>query len=339
MLKGGISARSFVVIFALCALALPISAMFWLQPVNGDLTRIGRLPEVAFGRNASQPSQRRQLGNVDTLGASNVLVLGDSFSLEGLWQFAAFGERTRYNTLRLLSEVCEDLPDLLRAQGASPQILVLEMVERHLKDYTSPGCKQSRIKWVKDKAQSATMTEADRPRQVFGGEYGYRYVAGATLFLLSPGEQQRRGPYGGVQVKAVDDGCLLFSNTRCDLGLFLGWDSTKRVMDGNLSAAMSTNLTFAMRAAPRVVLIVVPNKSSVYLESLEEARRKDRIVRDLASDTLLAVPLFERFHKAARERRDFYLPNDTHLSPAGQVFMGHEVRAVLDSLASGVRGP
>jgi hypothetical protein len=83
------------------------------------------------------------------------------------------------------------------------------------------------------------------------------------------------------------------------------------------------------------VLVGVPDKRSIYLGSLEEAKRKDLIIRRLAvGHDLTVVPLFEKFYVDARQVKDFYLPDDTHLSSVGQQYLGQEIRAAVHSLLS-----
>jgi hypothetical protein len=309
--------------------------MFCIQPASGDLTRIGRLPEAAFGWNAPQPRHRRQPSSVASVLDADALVLGDSFSMDGLWQEAAFGPNMQYGTLHWTGDLCSDFSQTLSATGAAPRILVLETVERHLKDHLPPGCKKSNvIRWRALEPLGGPLSTATREQYwVFGGSFGYRYMFGSLAFMVSPKEQHRDGDYDGVEVIRVRGGCQVFSNSACDLGLFLGWDFTKRAVDDGLYAAISEGIAAAMRSATVVVLVVVPNKSSIYLGSLDEAKQKDLILRRLASRTgLIVVPLFERFHGAAREVRDFYLPNDTHLSTVGYQYLGREVRSAVNGV-------
>lgn len=327
------SVRAFMAVFCFLGVLLPLAIMWFIQPLSGDLTRMGRLPESVFGWNRPQPVFEQTVATVPNAAQADVLVLGDSFSINGVWQHAAFGKTVRFGTFRSAGPLCRDFPDALRALGATPQLLVLQISERHLRDRLPPGCLKSGFRWWAPAAHATHSTASRDERWIFGGAFGYRYVFDALGFLLNPKAQYRDAAYGGVQVKEVPQGCRHFSHAGCELGLFLGWDFTKQPMRAHLQAAIQDGLSAAMRSAPTVLLVVVPNKASIYLETLADAKRKDAELAALTSgQSLVVLPLFERFHVAARQVQDFYLPNDTHLSPSGEAQFGAHIKAAITTL-------
>ena len=334
MFDRAISVRAFMAVFGILGVLLPLATMWVLQPLSGDLTRIGRLPESGFGWNRPQPVLEQAVATVTSPAQANILVLGDSYSINGVWQHAAFGDAVRFGTLRSSGSLCQDFPDALRNLGAKPQLLVLQISERHLIDRMPPGCLKSGFRWWAAPHSHATASAPSRDRfWIFGGAFGYKYVFDALGFMMNPGAQHRDGAYGGVQVKDVPQGCRYFSHADCELGLFLGWDFTKRPFQGDLRAATQDGLTAAMRSAPTVLLVVVPNKASIYLETLADAKRKDAELAALTSgQSLVVLPLFERFHVAAHQTQDFYLSNDTHLSTSGEAQLGSHIRAAIMTL-------
>ena len=324
------SARAFMAVFCLLGVLLPLATMWLIQPLTGDLTRLGRLPESRFGWSRPQPVFEQTLATVSRAAQADILVLGDSYSINGVWQHAVFGEAVRFGTLRSAGSLCQDFSDALRVLSARPQLLVLQISERHLIDRMPPGCVQSGFRWWAPTGHAMRSASSRDRLWIFGGTFGYKYVIDALGFMLNPVAQHRDGAYGGVQVKEVPQGCRYFSHADCELGLFLGWDFTKQPIKPGLQAAIQDGLTAAMRSAPTVLLVVVPSKASVYLETLTEAKRKDAELAALTSgQSLVVLPLFERFHVAARQTRDFYLPNDTHLSPSGEAQLGVHIKAAI----------
>jgi hypothetical protein len=325
-----VSVRVFLAVFGFVGVVLPLTTMWMLQPLSGDLTRIGRLPESRFGWNRPQPVFEQALATVTSPAQAKILVLGDSYSINGVWQHAAFGDAVRFATLRSSGALCQDFSDTLIKLGASPQLLVLQISERHLIDRMPPGCLKSGFRWWAPEAQARTSAALRDRFWIFGGAFGYRYVMDALRFMLNAEPQHREGAYGGVQVKEVPQGCQYFSHAECGLGLFLGWDFTKQPIKEGLRTATQDGLNAAMRAAPTVLLVVVPSKASIYLETRADAKRKDAELVALASgQSLVVLPLFERFHAAARQMQDFYLPNDTHLSPSGEAQLGRHIKSAL----------
>ena len=142
-----ISVRAFMAVFGIFGVLLPLATMWVLQPLSGDLTRIGRLPESRFGWNRPQPVLEQAVASVTSPAQANILVLGDSYSINGVWQHAAFGDAVRFGTLRSSGSLCQDFPDALRNLGAKPQLLVLQISERHLVDRMPPGCLKSGFRW------------------------------------------------------------------------------------------------------------------------------------------------------------------------------------------------
>lgn len=151
-------------------------------------------------------------------------------------------------------------------------------------------------------------------------------MAGSLLYFLDRGGQHRSGHSGGVHVKRIADGCLLFSNRDCDFGLFLGddvimiWLPREKIESPVVSYLKNAGVE-------RVLIMPIPNKTSVYLEPLTEARIKDAYLGEFARrNGVEVVPLFERSIADRQRDKDFYLPNDTHLSARGMQVLGEYVR-------------
>jgi hypothetical protein len=117
-------------------------------------------------------------------------------------------------------------------------------------------------------------------------------------------------------VQNVDGGCAFFPHRECEIGLFLGDDFTFASLGGD--DLQSTKLTVVKSMFERVLVVVVPNKRSVYLESRDQAQRKDENLRLFGQNLGVdVVPLHMAFYEAKYRIKDLYLPDDTHLSNAG----------------------
>ena len=303
-------------------LLLPLMGMIVIGPLNGDLTRIGFLPERQFVQMEAQPSLIRKTSNVSD-NAATVLVVGDSFSGIGFWQEIALGQSERYVTYNF-GRICSDFDEVLKKKKLSPSIVIIQVVERYFDERFFSSCDHSRLE---NTEPNALIPEPTMPSSsIFSGSYGAKYMAGSFIYFLNGGEQYRSGHSGGVHIKKLANGCLLFSNRDCDLGLFLGDDF---IMTGLPREKFESPVVGYLKKAgvTRIILMPIPNKTSVYLESLTQARIKDAYLSEFAiHNRVEVVPLFERFNLDRLLSKDFYLPNDTHLSARGMQVLGGYVR-------------
>ena len=314
--------RRFFIPVLFLGLLLPLIGMIVIGPLNGDLTRIGFLPERQFVQMEAQPSLIRKTSNVSD-SAATVLVVGDSFSGIGFWQEIALGQSERYVTYNF-GRICSDFDEVLQKKKLAPRTVVIQVVERYFDERFFSSCDHSKLE---NAAPNAVTPEPILPnRSIFSGSYGAKYIAGSFLYFLNGGEQYRSGHSGGVYVKAVANGCSLFSNLDCDFGLFLGDDF---IMTGLSREKLESPVIGYLKKAgvTRVIVIPIPNKSSVYLESLADARIKDAYLGEFAlHNRIEVVTLFESFNLDRLRGKDFYLPNDTHLSARGMQVLGGYVR-------------
>lgn len=248
-----------------------------------------------------------------------MLVIGDSFSGIGHWQEVALGQREKYVTYGF-GRLCSDFADILRKKRLAPRVVIIEAVERYFDERFFSSCDHSRLE---DAAPNALTANPETPdRSIFSGLYGAKYVAGSLFYFLRRGEQHRAGHSGGVFVARVAGGCSLFSNRDCEHGLFLGDDRNQPVLP--LDKFKSPVLSYLREAGvERIVIVPIPNKTTVYLQSESEARLKDAYVAEFGiQNNVEVVTLHQRFVADRHRAKDFYLPNDTHLSPRGMQMLG-----------------
>jgi hypothetical protein len=317
---GKLSLRFFLPVLLLGVLA-PLSAMVFVEPAAGDLVRIGFLPAREFGWQAPQPPLVRRTSSASGAEAT-VLVIGDSFSGIGLWQDVALsGEK--YATYGF-GQICTDIGETLGKMKLGPKTVVIQMVERYFDDRFFGGCDKSRLE---DAAPNAlTSDPVQRDQSILHGNYGAKYVVGSLFYFLHPGEQHRPGHSGGVDVAPVENGCLLFSNRECAYGLFLGDDRLRTELP--LAKHVSPVFDFLRQGGvERIIVVPIPNKTSVYLQSIQDAKRKDTYLEEFAKRNGIEVVLLNQRFFADRNRvKDLYLPDDTHLSARGMQVLGGYIR-------------
>jgi hypothetical protein len=133
-----------------------------------------------------------------------------------------------------------------------------------------------------------------------------------------------------------------FSSRRADRLLYYLGDDFKRTWTRDQlqqAAARVAALQAQVQAAGKhFTLLVVPDKSTVYRPWMSEASRIPEqpvleIFRDAGVNIVFPV---REMREAAAAITDFYLPDDTHLSPAGFAWLG---RHMQQRLADQMRPP
>lgn len=310
-------------------------------PFQGDLTRLGRLSETAFG--PTQPTQPIDpaLRVSSALHEADVLVIGDSFSRPLLWQsvLVARGLRVATADWQAVGPLCTDLAEVLRTQGFRGRAVVIESVERGLQS-------------VLDAAQTCTHTRPGafhalrtrQPARDWNAAGAFGLNTRETLFtgLLTawhthrartseaPELVHRTDGAARVRIQHLPDGCARFSHRLCTRGLFFADDRTAPPF----TAATVSRLQQLAARHPGLALtwLVLPNKSSVYLEP----ERASTAAATLET-TRLGPDLFAPFVRDSRQMRDLYSPNDTHLSPEGYRRAGQQAADWLTFTAARCR--
>jgi hypothetical protein len=305
----------------LLGVCVPVGTMALVQPISGDLTRIGFLPERSFGWNAPQPEIWTATGNARPAD-TRILVIGDSFTWTGRWQASAFGKDQSYISFGF-GEVCADIGDYFQKAGLAPKVVVIEAVERTFAQRFLSKCAKSELKPALPNATAPMAGKRDTG--IFYGSFGAKYVLGGLAYLMSPGPQHRVAHSGGVDVRPVSDGCERFSHSACGYALFLGDD---RLLPSLPLNEYQSPMIEQLRAAgvKTIIVVSVPNKTSVYMQSVEQARQSDLYLSEFARrNDVLALQLHEKFVTYARRYRDFFFANDTHLSNQGMAILGEQI--------------
>ncbi len=297
-----------------------------LATFQGELTRMGLLPESLFGWTKPQPALEIRWMQQSSMREADVLVIGDSFSDSRVWQtvLTQRGLKVRTESWDSMRGICADFSDWAQAQGFKGRYMIAEIVERNLIGtlQRSLDCKQT---------QYRPHAGVDAPR--YPPAVSFNPTQGNYAGQLSTGiktrlnvfEYERRSQAdhfqqweipNNVKVARVSEGCTYFSHARCNDALFLGEDAADEVNQN----------TFDLMTAHRTRLqnytslwVVVPNKSTTYL--YPHKTFWNEAARRLPMPNLLQVN-----QRALHEKTvDLYPANNTHYSTTGYLLMGEAI--------------
>lgn len=310
-------------------MALYGAAGFYCLPLagfEGDLTRIGKLPESLFGWTRPQPAIQPELMQQSSWQEADVLVIGDSFSEPRVWQTVLTGHGLRVRTEHWpLGRICADFTPWLQKRGFHGKYVVLEIVERNVKDIPeSLACKKMQLHYGISANQShqPPLTQVDRGKADYSGRMS---VGIQTWMNMRAYEREGKRDFG-VMVEPVASGCALFSHTRCEDALFLG--KADHAGDYGAETLQAMETVGARINGPQVIWAIVPDKSTTYLHP-------DKNFWNAAAQRLHAPNLLSEFRQALTHPVvDLYPANNTHLSTTGYLLMGEAIYRNLSERAT-----
>ncbi|HEY2345629.1 MAG TPA: hypothetical protein VGH80_07070 [Xanthomonadaceae bacterium] len=319
-----IFATGFAAITALLVIAL-------LTPVPyGDLARTGLLSESDYGWRIAQPHVDAKWLRGVPPSEADVLVVGDSFSMSYFWQSVLARSGYRIATVywvQIDETLCADFDSWVAGSGFHGRLVVIESVERLLPERIENTRRCARMK---EAFRSDVKPYLTYPEAVpgFALNWQSKISSGVLTWLHSRKARQSAHPvwaYKSTLVRPVPEGCKRFSNAFCAKALFDHDDERNRAL---VAADVDAIRAFdAAHPTRKFLWAVIPNKTTVYLEPEHSRGFVDAFARSGLGPDLFAwsVPLKDKV-------RDFYFPNDTHLSMRGQLLLGERlleaVRAV-----------
>lgn len=297
----------------------------------GDLSRIGQISDNEFGWQLAQPHVEPEYLRASPVTDADILVIGDSFSMTYRWQSVLTKAGYRITTIywgQIGEALCEDFDAWLDHVGFRGKLVVLESVERLLADRVA-----NTANCVKMKKPFEYKTEPFfKPiEQVPGFELNWKgkLTSGYTTYMNTRSAKKTPGETLASKqtwARPVVDGCAYFSNRLCNKALFFRDDDD----NGELTPEMVKQMRAFTDAhtARTIMWMVIPNKTTVYVQP---DHSKDFVTAFRQSG--LGPELFS-FAKGQKSKvRDFYFPNDTHISMHGQLVLGQrmleEVRKIL----------
>jgi hypothetical protein len=289
----------------------------------GDLTRIGRISDRDFGWRVAQPHmEAAQLEGV-SVDKADILVIGDSFSSTNIWQSRLAQDGHGVATVfwdSIDDRLCGDFDGWLARSGFRGKLVIVESVERIFAIRMGHTRECERM----DKpltAQAAPRSPPPERVPDFALNWNAQLISGwLTARCTRAAIAGRAAKNCDAQTVAlpVQDGCERFTHRRCDTALFLAGDREL----GEITPAHAAQMQ-AFNEAPGSVPIlwmVVPNKWTTYLDPAHSQAFVKALVRnDLGPD------LFSFVQAQKTSMRDFYYPNDTHISVRGQIALGERM--------------
>ncbi|MBH75347.1 MAG: hypothetical protein CL896_06125 [Dehalococcoidia bacterium] len=318
--------------FILPALTLALTA----NPIVGDLTRLGYLPEEEFGWHKPQVRyEKSHFSKIFPKRQYDIIVLGDSFSLDE--------KRSWVNTLVSQTGLSVgvshhrnlNLFDLGNADEiGNPRLIIFETAERRLLDRTQL-CEQPLVVHnsaahiagisIKQVLKSPATTIEYRPVKVdfLNIPLGY-YVKKMFSPYLDPNLQER------VQLVTLKSN--YFSNSRSKELLYYSADNKKKQWPATAPQEIQCGVATMRRFSADVLkanflLMVMPDKSSIYGNyAVRKGISSSRLEGLFDESDVLYVDLYAELKRLVQQGTvDVYLPNDTHISGRTQKHVGNLV--------------
>lgn len=328
-----------------------------MQPIDGDLTRIGAYPERHYGWNAPQRVFPKPLFGSSVADGADVLVIGDSFATampNYQWQnplVVATGMRV--STLSAYDQTIDQVMADPAYQAQPPRWLVLTLVERHFPSMlarhascpvavpvrlpTQPDAEQpagwsGRVPDIPMAVSIERNTRWEDWRDVPLG-VGYKYVQRSLWRAVS-------GLQSTDTLEYPLDRSDLFSSERSDRLLVFRKDIQKTEQWASSGPSTLDCLLTELRrkveadGRTRLVVLLAPDKLTAYAPwitdaSVQRLSKLDELVRrhpDL-------IPSVHRALQAAISvgTRDVYLPNNTHWGIQGHMVVGQVMAEFLST--------
>ena len=323
------SAKTWLGIFAagyLVCCALLLISLFTPIPY-GDLTRIGRISERQFGWHAPPPPIPDADVKTWPVNESDILVIGDSFSVRYAWQASLVGAGYKVTTTHwdnLGGTLCGDFSNWLEKSGFKAKVVIVESIERLL-EYRikeSESCQTMKHPFnptpppFENPAKPAPGFQINWDAQLLSGWLTYKNTKAILRSDNWTNTPEHWGPL--IDARVVPDGCKQFSHQACDKMLMTAEDRINPALSLRSAQFMKS---FEDTAAPyKVLWMVVPNKTTVYLQQDHaDVFRAAYNPQNIGPD-LFAVAAENRF-----KVMDFFPANETHVSTRGYILFGQRM--------------
>lgn len=318
---------------------------WWLEPISGDLTRIGSYAERDYGWNLAQERFEPLLHHFGAYDRRyDMVVIGDSFANSGggsQWQnFVA--NRTGWSilTLDVHKTTIRDLLATPAFRLIPPNVVILNVVERDLDEFEadttecSVGVLTSQHSALPLHPIAATPNRRERlgPMQWADTNPGF-----ARRYLWNNILRRTLGLDTTDVIKLPMHRHDFFSSRRADEILVYRIDARKAAWDSDRIARIRCGMVdiekrFVAAGVRQFVLAIAPDKSSAYRPWLKDPAQvvPSRIPEIRRGLKIAEAPLDLRLgHAIADGAKDIYLPNDTHWGSAGHKLVAE---AILDTV-------
>ncbi|MDB2701194.1 hypothetical protein N9Z35_06640 [Alphaproteobacteria bacterium] len=301
----------------------------------GAMTRMGSWPEVFFWGKAEQPSVKiLENGNSD----SEIIVLGDSFSNRNIWQSYLQANNTfNIQTYHLSDAGCLDnwLRHILKNKDKKNKYILLEVVEQSFLPLfrTLNKCKQKII--PNPLSFKKETLYPDRP-QKGNLVLDLRYIVNTLFNFTRINSKQKNISFGNVNNVKINNG-QLFSNIKSERMLYLSSENEKIKWKKKEVISVIKRIKIIQNEFKKVglnlILLIIPDKSTQYSKYIEKHDYKPiNIFNMLSEERVEFIDLYKKFEIEIKNIKDFYLPNDNHLSFKGYKILADIINSSLRSL-------
>ena len=323
---------------------LAVATLFWvlallIQPVSGDLTRIGGWSENDFGWNSPQPVVR-VVANNQTITHPDIVVLGDSFSItDNFWQSVISRELDeKVLTFGIDSVGCINNWAHWASDDSGAKTVIIETVERlFVRRFRSLGDCPAVTPVPADMAAGITASRRATWPPTLDLKYLLRTAVNSVRLYAAAGQSLRVGNTVNV---AIRPGCARFSNKLSGRLLYYAGDDRKKRWTADEVRSAVNNVRMLQdeftRAGKQFIFLLVPDKSSVYQHCFVE--RSPQRIPDATQQLILAgvntPDLMTVFRNDSGKIEDLYFPDNTHLSERGYLVLAEQVRRLLTKRAT-----
>jgi hypothetical protein len=332
--------RRYLITFAVSAgstLLVAFALSWWFEPIEGDLTRIGKYSERDFGWNAQQPVVEVR-PNGARVQAPAVMVLGDSFSAGNVWQSVlAVQSGLTTQSFNYSQNGCIGAWAVLAARDAQSKTVVIESVERafvsRFRDVSS--CSSDGITPWESAGGTTAPQRVTWPVQLHI-QHSFQVAAQAVQMWSAGVDGILRGKVVNVP---MDPLCGNFSHRTPHRFLYFGEDEEKWQWTSEEVERAVANVAMLQRMVEklgkRFVFLVVPDKSSVYRECLTLPADIHGVVpvnvtQKLIENGVHAPDALGSLQQRIRTEVDLYNPDNTHFGTRGYQALAHIVLTYID---------
>lgn len=305
------------IVFFLMLLGLSI----YLEPLEGDLTRLGHWSERDFGWRYPQPSV-----NVKENGASvthpEILVLGDSFSRPNIWQ-SYLAQARQIDVLSFQFKDVNCLSNWVRwvseKKYFTAKTIIIETAER---EFVSRFAKNRECTPITPESTEVAAHTIQPTRDLLGltKDINYLWEAAKNTSKNALSERIISGEVANVSLNVS----TFFSNRKPDRLLYYRGDDLKKNWSnediGRALEYLEEIQNSLAKQGLKLMVIIVPDKSSFYAPYISSEKKRSRspdIFTALKNSRVHSVDLMEYLQQYQQNTLDIYKPNDTHLSPRG----------------------
>jgi hypothetical protein len=313
-----------------------------LQPIEGDLTRLGFYSENDFGWNGEQHKYHPPLSKKGILGKRyDIVIIGDSFSANPYpSQTAQGGNYT--NTLanetglqvgvfHITDQPVIELLQFLAEQESPPIAIIYQTVERSMVKRLTQNivCPEELYKPNLRSTQPEQMTTPVEPvpfyRDTNLGIFDFSYT---TKYLLAKLTNYR---FNKRVIKARLSRDDLFSNKKSEHVLILEDDYVKtswseRDWSFIKCGVLNMQNIVQKNGKSNFIFMVAPDKSTIYEPFITDKKMPPSNLSRLESEGLNYLRLDNVLIEHVRAGTvDLYNPNNTHWSFGGHVIVAQEL--------------